>query len=134
MATPRLCLETDIIIDYLRRYNDVLERVLIDFDCALAAVTVYELEIGLARAPRQKILFEDLINIVIVLPLDYAAAKIAARVYNDLRVQGQLIGVQDMLIAGICIAYDVPLLTRNLKHYERIEDLPIIEVDQLLEM
>lgn len=131
VATAQLCLESDIVIDYLRRYNDVLERALSQFDCALTAVTVYELEIGLARSPRQKALFDDLMSFVTVLPLDREAARAAAKVYNRLRVQGLLIGVQDTLIAGTCIAYGLPLLTRNVKHYERVSGLAVIETSQL---
>jgi len=127
MATPQLCLDSDVIIDYLRRRDNVLERALSQFNCALAAVTAYELEIGLFRSSRQSALFADLLSIVTVLPLNYEAAHAAAQVYDKLRGQGLLIGVQDTLIAGTCIAHGLPLLTRNVEHYGRIAGLTIVE-------
>ena len=131
MATPQLCLDTDTVIDYLRRRSDVLERALSRFDCALTAVTVYELEIGLMRSPRQQSLFDDLLSILTVLPLDRDAARAAAKIYNSLRTRGLLIGVPDTLIAGTCVFQGLPLLTRNVKHYARVDGLVVIEQHQV---
>jgi tRNA(fMet)-specific endonuclease VapC len=126
MATAQLGIDTDIVIDYLRRRTGVLERAIGSFECSFTAITVYELEIGLAHAPSQYALFQELLGIVSVLPLDHAAARAAAQVYEQLRVQGLPIGLQDTLIAGTCIAHTVPLLTRNVEHLSRIELLAVI--------
>lgn len=131
MATPYLCIDSDVVIDYLRRKSDVLERVLGQYDCAFTAVTVYELEIGLAHSPRQAAALADLLTIVSVLPFNREAAHAAAQVYYDIRERRSLIGVQDTLIAGTCIAHEVPLLTRNVEHYRRIENLAVLEVEGL---
>lgn len=129
---PRLlCIDTDVIIDHLRGRSDVLETVLAHFDCALTAITAYELLLGLAHAPRQSALFNDLLDLVQVLPFDLKAAREAARIDAQLRTQGTPIGLPDTLIAGICIAYGVPLLTRNTAHYKRVEGLTVIRTDQL---
>jgi len=37
----------------------------------------------------------------------------------------------DTLIAGTCIAHGVSLLTRNVAHYQRINGLAVIQVDEL---
>jgi len=42
-----------------------------------------------------------------------------------------LIGFPDILIAGICLAHDLPLLTRNQAHFERIPDLVLFPLDTL---
>lgn len=131
MAAAQLCLETDVIIDYLRGHKDVLEVALSRFDCALTAVTLYELEIGLGRSLKQKALFDDLASIVTVLALNDAAARAAAQIYHQLSAQGLPIGMPDTLIAGTCIAHEVPLLTRNVEHYKRINGLAVIQVDEL---
>ncbi len=67
-----------------------------------------------------------------VLPLNEEAAHTAAQIYQQLRPLGQLIEVQDTLVAGICMANEVPLLTRNVHHYGRVHDLQIIEVSQIV--
>jgi predicted nucleic acid-binding protein len=119
------------VIDYLRQRSDALERALARYDCALAAVTVYELEVGFAHSPQQGTLFEELVHAFEVLPLHQEAARAAARVYGQLRAQGLPIGVQDTLTAGTCIAHGVPLLTRNADHFRRIDGLSVIELSQL---
>lgn len=126
MANSRLGIDTDIIVDYLRRRNDILEQAIAQFDCLFTAITVYELEIGLVRAPNQYNVLQDLLGLVSVLPLDRDAARAAAQVYERLRAQGLAIGLQDTLIAGTCIAQDVPLLTRNIGHFGRIHELTLV--------
>ena len=132
MAATRLVLETDILVSYLRRRSDLLERVLTRFNCALTAITVYELEIGLARAPQQVERFGRLLDLVTVLPFDRAAAHWAAVVYEQLRAEGEPIGVPDTLIAGTCIACGVPLLTGNEAHYRRVQGLTVVDAGQIM--
>ncbi|HEY76906.1 MAG TPA: type II toxin-antitoxin system VapC family toxin [Thermoflexia bacterium] len=91
----------------------------------------YELLVGLAHAPRQSALFNDLLDLVQVLPFDLNAAREAARIDAQLRGQGAPIGLPDTLIAGVCVAHGIPLLTRNTVHYERVEGLAVIHADQL---
>jgi predicted nucleic acid-binding protein len=126
MANTRLGIDTDVIVDYLRRRNEFLERAISQFDCLFTAITVYELEIGLIRAPGQYRVFQELLALVSVLPLDQDAAHAAAQVYERLGAQGLPIGLQDTLIAGTCIAQNVPLLTRNIGHFGRIPELTIV--------
>ena len=126
MADSRLCIDTDVVVDYLRRRNDILERAISQFDCFFTAMTVYELEIGLARAPSQYAGFQELLALISVLPLDRRVAQAAAQVYERLGTQGLPIGLQDTLIAGTCIAQNVPLLTRNVGHFGRIHDLTVV--------
>ena len=133
MAASRLCPDSHSVIDYLRQRSNVLERTLSQYDCALTAVTVCELEIGFARSPQQSALSKELIDIVTVLPLHREAARAAARVYSQLRAQGLPIGVQDhTLVAGTCIAHGIPLLTRHTEHLKRVDGLSSIASVQLL--
>jgi tRNA(fMet)-specific endonuclease VapC len=48
-----------------------------------------------------------------------------ARVRTDLRRQGRLIPDLDLLIAATARHHDFTLLTRNLRHFDRIPDLSI---------
>ena len=67
--------------------------------------------------------FERFANLLGVLPLDTSALDTAADIYQDLRRQGTLLEDADILIAGIAIANNAVLVTRNLKHFERIPGL-----------
>lgn len=41
---------------------------------------------------------------------------------------GQSIGMADLMIAAVCIANQASLLTRNLKHFQRIATLTLAEL------
>ncbi len=38
------------------------------------------------------------------------------------------IGLADRLQAGICLNFDLPLATRNRKHFDRVEGLRLVDV------
>ena len=63
------------------------------------------------------------VSVVDVLTLDKLGAEKAAEVRRDLQGAGQDIGMGDSLIAGIALAYDLPLLTRNQKNFQRVKNL-----------
>ena len=63
------------------------------------------------------------------LPLDLASALRGGEVAAALRALGQGIGFADSLQAGICLRHDLPLATRNRKHFDRIPGLPLAEID-----
>ena len=51
------------------------------------------------------------------------SADRAAAVRRDLEAQGTPIGMGDSLIAGIVLAANAILLTRNVQHFERVAGL-----------
>ena len=58
--------------------------------------------------------------------LGLLAAAYAGKIYADLELKGMTIGNQDILIAGICLANGLPLLTRNSAHFAPIKGLVIV--------
>ncbi len=58
--------------------------------------------------------------------MDHEICKIFGRERNKLRKQGNIIGDFDLLIASICLRYDLILLTNNKKHFEKIDFLKIM--------
>ena len=61
------------------------------------------------------------------LPLDHAGALIAREVYTRLRGLGLDIGVRDSLLAGTCLRFDLPLATRNIRHFAQVEGLRLVD-------
>jgi tRNA(fMet)-specific endonuclease VapC len=59
------------------------------------------------------------------LPFDDISADIYAEIRTDLTKRGQLIGLSDMMIASICLANDVTLVTHNTAEFGRINGLRI---------
>lgn len=59
------------------------------------------------------------------LPFDDSAAEIYGEIRSDLSRRGELIGPNDLMIAAICRASDVTLVTHNLSEYGRVAGLKI---------
>jgi len=60
------------------------------------------------------------------LPLTSVVAQQAGTIYQDLKSRNQLIEIRDILIAATAIANNLPLMTLNKKHFERINTLTLI--------
>lgn len=58
-----------------------------------------------------------------IVPVDLATAKIYGRVSRELRRRGESIGANDTWIAASAILHQRPLLTRNVKHFQRVPGL-----------
>lgn len=120
--------DTEVVIDYFSGKEPSAGKVaeLIARDVLeLTAVTVFELYAGILGRKRLEQI-DDIVSLAGILPLDTDSAVAAVGVYNKLKRAGQLIGIQDILIAGICLAAQRPLLTRNTEHFSRIPNLELI--------
>jgi len=78
----------------------------------LTSISVFELYAGIEGRKRIHQI-ETLIQNLIILPLDLSGAAIAGRVYTELKVKGQLIGIQDILIAGSVFPMAFPSIPRT---------------------
>ncbi len=58
-----------------------------------------------------------------VLPLNKPIMKRFARIRGHLRQTGSIIGQADVLIAATALHYNLTVVTRNIRHFERIPDL-----------
>ncbi len=128
MDDTRLCLDTSLLIDYLKGREpaaSAVEKAVKECTCYVTSITVYELLFGVARA-RKEIGEQALLGVMIVLPLSDAAARRAANLHADLISRNQDIGIKDVLIAAICLEEKLPLLTANDRHFSRISNLKII--------
>ncbi len=132
MAVPQLVVDTDVIVDYLRRRTEVLRTACLRFPCALTAITLYELKAVGTRSERQERLISTLVQVLDVLSFDRKSAEESARIWRLLAGQGDLIGLPDILIAGTCLAYGLPILTRNPDHYRRIPHLTVRTPEEIL--
>lgn len=130
MATPQLIIDTDIIIDSLRGRGDTLKKALLNFECAITAITLYELSAISHRSSQEETL-ERLLRMLPALAFDQAAALRAADVWRQLASQGLKIGLPDTLIAGVCLTNNLPLLTRNAEHYGRVPGLTLLSPENL---
>jgi len=119
--------DTDVLVDYLRGAAPYAERIELEIKTghlATTAITAFELRQG-ARSSRQQSAVALLLDALTILPLDAAGADNAATARRMLLERGADIGMADSLIAGTVIAHGGVLLTRNRKHFERVEGLKL---------
>ena len=108
--------DTSVIIDFLagdKHVVSLLGNLPETEEVKTTAITEYEL---LKHKDKlKKHLAEDFLSEVTVVSFDSEAARKSALLYGKLKEAGKLINENDLLIAGIAIANDENLLTRDQK-------------------
>ncbi len=124
--------DTDVLIDYLKGIQPAAERIrsyAASQSLRTSAVNCFELLSGADQGkPGEEI--RRLVSTLPVLPLDLESATRAAGVRRDLAARGLPIGMGDSLIAGIALANGLRLLTRNRKHFQQVDGLRLVSLDQ----
>lgn len=95
----------------------------------VSVMTRAELQYGLKRLPaghRLHVGVREFLRIVRVLPWDADAADYYAEIRHQLVTTGQAIGEMDMMIAAHSLAARAVLVTNNVRHYERIPGLALV--------
>ena len=128
--------DTDILSLFFKRHPFVTAR----FDAYsqqygtinLSIITYYEIVSGLKHRDAQKKLASFLAFAArnTVLALTEHSVTIAAEHYATLRKHGTPLPDIDLFIAGIALANNLILVTRNEKHFDRIEGLELADWSQ----
>jgi len=121
-------LDTNTLIYFFRQQGHVAAhlRKVQASQIALPSVVVFELEYGLLRStkPQAQQKGMDAVRAAYrVLSLDAKSAKSAAWVKHTLELAGAPIGPADQFIAGIALANDLTLITRNTREFSRVPGL-----------
>jgi predicted nucleic acid-binding protein len=140
-SLTRVCLDTDVLIDYLRKPSDEVKRVMESvFERKLSACTTsvnaFEIWLGAYLAPKKAELVrdtEDFFGQLEVVNFSYDSSVEAGRVLADLRKRGEPIEIRDLFVGCVCKVSSMPLVTRNLKHYRRVRGLKVLTPEQTLE-
>jgi len=122
--------DTDVIIDFFANvppFARYVSELIQKNKLAITSVSVFELYAGVIGKKRLKQV-DIFVKSVLIFPLSLIEAAIAAKIFTELKVRGRLIGNQDILIAGICVANSLPLLTKNSAHFTPIKELVLVSV------
>jgi tRNA(fMet)-specific endonuclease VapC len=131
-------LDTDIYSEILRAINPTVVANAQSYRqthgiLILSVITVMEMVKGFQQVQRpQKI--TDLLTYVAaedVLDFRQPEAELAGRIWGDLDRTGQPIGLADPMIAAIALTHRLELVTGNVAHYQRIQQLgyPLVLVN-----
>ncbi len=93
----------------------------------VAVGEVYEGAFGFPDPAAMLASFREFLRAYAVLPLTDPTIERFARVRAALRRQGQLIPDMDLLIAATALEANLILVTRNLRHFERVPGLTLYQ-------
>lgn len=123
-------LDTNVCIHHLKFPHSPVTRKLSTHlrETAVCSVIKAELFYGAMQsynptaAIRQQ---QEFLQLFISLPFDDQAASICGRIRAQLSSQGTPIGLYDLQIAAIALAWDLTLVTHNVREFIRVQDLKI---------
>jgi len=127
------CLDTDIIIDFLRGERSVIEKIKKIYNLGISTtfLNICELYKGvyLSRMPEnEKAIIDEFTRNIDILNLDKASCDLYGKNSALLKKGGKPVQDFDLLIACICISNNHILITRNIKHFSGIPGLEILRM------
>lgn len=127
--------DSDRVADFLKGRPDAtaLFRALLDDGMAISIITFAEVYEGIyfgQNRNRHEAVFRELVRGVRVIGINRSVAREFATIHGTLRMQGQLIPPSDVFIAATAIHYGPTLVTRNVRHFQRIPGLALHYVRQ----
>lgn len=129
MADKIVLVDTSILIDLFRKTDKTNSALLFlvrqGYAFSISAVTEYEIYTGAVLG--QVSFWDSFLEQTEVLPFDKTVAKVAVQLNRNLKRKRKLIDTADLFIAATAIANNLPFATMNKKHFDRIDELNIIE-------
>ncbi len=126
------CLDTDFIIDLLRRKPDAetkLESLTSDENrlttTPLNASELYKGAYNSSRPIEEAKRIRHLLETLDILEFSIAASETFGKLSSDLKKKGNDIGDFDLLIASIALTHGEALLTKNVKHFSNVPGLAV---------
>lgn len=135
----RFFLDTSIFVDCLRKNvvsssRTVLESLGDENTGFISTITVAELSVGAHLAQRKDALEKtlDLLEIIEIIDLDTNIATKAGEIYASLVKEGKMVELNDCMIAATALYLGInEIVTRNIKHFERIPEITTIEPENI---
>jgi predicted nucleic acid-binding protein len=129
MADKIVLVDTSILIDYYRK-TDKEKSVWINlvrqgYSFAVSVVTKYEIYAG--ASPIQLTFWDSVFKAIMVISLDELSVDTAVTINTVLKRKRKQIDLADLFIAATAVAYNLPLVTLNRKHFDRIDTLKLID-------
>jgi len=124
-----MVIDTNIFIEYLRAKDKTLTKLYqlsVNTELFISSISLYELYMGATTVDKEKHI-NTLTEGFTVLPFTNQVAIKSAKIYQQLKAKNQMIEFRDIFIAATCIINDLPIVTLNKKHFDRIAELRIIE-------
>ena len=128
-----MILDTTFFLDLIAEDDAAVERALaLERDAVpqrIPAQVVYELYVGVGYTDTPDEEAARLAGVLegrSIVETTAAIAKRAGRIDGELRRDGERLPSSDLLIGATGLAFDEPVLTRNVDHFERIPGVTVV--------
>ncbi len=121
-------LDTNIISFYLKGDESLKEKVSSNINSiAISIISYYEVVSGFQSINANKRIdeFEKFCELIDVVNLDKPSILASCKIYSTLKKAGNLIDDIDILIAGTAKSNNLVMVTDNIQHFERIDELKV---------
>ncbi|MFW9989412.1 MAG: type II toxin-antitoxin system VapC family toxin [Candidatus Odinarchaeota archaeon] len=125
-------LDTDILIGFLRNNEEAVNKIieLVNKHVILYTTSINAAELyfgaNLSEKAKENLeAIEKLIKTINVISFELIHSKIYGEIRSGLQKKGEMINELDIFISTIAIEKDLPIITRNTKHYEKIVKLSV---------
>ena len=125
-------IDSNTLICYFKGEGRVMARMSAraPSEIGIPVIVLYELETGIAKSQqpqKRRKQLDALLAVTKILSLDRAAARRSASLRATLEKAGTPLGPMDFLIAGIALAQDATLVTRNSGEFSRVAGLRTVD-------
>jgi len=127
LEDSRILIDTSVVIDHFRKKNkqkSLLYELATENILFLSAISKFEFLVGTKLTQIRQT--KEIIGGFYILSFNSHVADIASDIGKKLRTKNKIIEFRDIFIAATAIANDMPLSTLNIKHFERIDALELI--------
>jgi tRNA(fMet)-specific endonuclease VapC len=123
-------LDTDTLIYVFKRAGNCLARLnaQIDSDVAISTISLFELEYGMGKTGNRVKMDSYVLSLCrryAVLDFDRSASVQAGAMRALLHTSGTPNGPYDVQIAGIALANNLTVVTRNVREFSRVPQLKV---------
>lgn len=126
-----ICVDSDFCIALLKGDEEaerIMQRIEFEGTVYITSISVFEILYVTKNLKRSRqVATEKLIRSLEVLPFDYKSAVKAGDIGAKLAKKGEMIGVKDLFIGAIALTNGCKLVTKNVKHFKKIDGVEIIE-------
>lgn len=131
MAAKIAVVDTSLLIDFFRKSDKSNSKLILLIDngykFCISAITEYEIYTGATTV--QMDYWKKFLKNIEVLNFDSTAVVKAVAINKALKIKSKQIGMADLFIAAIAISNNLPIATLNKKHFERVDDLLLIDIE-----
>jgi predicted nucleic acid-binding protein len=131
-----MIVDTDILIDYLRgkeKAAKLIDRYKQTESIETTDINVFELYHGaykVSGSTKKVSKLKGFLNKIRVHSTSEDSMEMAGKLAAELEKDGEKIGAKDVLVSSIALVENKKVLTRNKKHFRKIDDLEIVEKEE----